>query len=180
NRKSASGEPEPASLDEELKMEPKTVWPPPYTVAKRRRCTSPPILKECAPLFQVRLSDAWNVFSMFRFGPPEPRGVNESLPLVSPEGEKTLFGNFWTGNGYIAIPFLLAKSIPSEMPAISKLPLWRVYPALASLTTLGEKTWVSSTIEVMELLMLLVPPPIKPAKLPGFTLVWRPLEYRPN
>src|SRR6266481_7184037 len=104
---------------------------------------------------------------MFRFGPPEPREVNDWLPLVNPEGEKTIFGNISTGNGYMAMPFLLAKSIPSEMPAISKLPLCRVYPARASLTTFDEKTCVSSMIEVMELLMLFVPPPIKPEKLPG-------------
>ena len=32
---------------------------------------------------------------------------------------------------------------------------------------LGEMTYVSSRIELIELLMLVVPPPRKPAKLPG-------------
>ena len=67
-------------------MEPKTVCPPPYTVSKRRRRASPPILKMWVPLFHIRLSEAWNVFSMFRFGPPEPSGVNELLPLVIRSG----------------------------------------------------------------------------------------------
>ena len=83
---------------------------------------------------------------MFRFGPPEPSPVNVWLPLVRPDGENTIFGKSKTGNGYTAIPFLFAKSSPSEIPATSKLPLCREYPARASFTTLGENTCVSLRI----------------------------------
>src|SRR5690242_1040846 len=107
---------------------------------------------------------------MTRLGPPEPSEVKDVLPLDKPEGENTNCGNIATGNGYMAMLFLFAKSTPSGPPFISELVLWRVYPTRASLTTAGEKTCVSSRMELIVLLVLFDPPPMKPAKLPGLTL----------
>lgn len=149
-------------------------------VSKRSRRISAPIFMLWLPFVHDKSSAPWNRFSMFRFGPPEPD--RSELLRSACRGPRIRKNDLWKQLHRKRIhrdSLAAAKLTPACWSRTSRLPLCRVYPNRSSFTKLGVKICTWFNIELIELLMLFVPPPKNPLKLPGFTLDCNACENRP-